>query len=79
MQSKFTLTSRNNCVHQAVKLAVEKTCMSYKPFTFAQAAFAEAPGAPRKRVVAIAKVSKNFRPHDYNTHCLLKFNAYYFD
>ena len=43
------------------KLAVEKEKnakrMGFKPFVSAQAAFTEAPGAPRKRVSATAKAN----------------------
>ena len=61
-KSSLFLTSHDGCDHQAAKLALEKEknakSMGFRCFVAVQVAFAEAPGASRKKIHSIAKVNE---------------------
>ena len=61
-KASLLLTSPDSGANRVAKIALEKEekaeQMAFKPFSYAQATYAEIPGAPRRKVVACAKLAE---------------------
>ena len=71
-KASLFLTSPDSGANRVAKIVLEEEekaeQMAFKPFSFAQATYAEIPGAPQRKVVACAKLAE---ARKQTTQCLL--------